>query len=226
MFLISICLIILIGFIITIFIIVSKKTKTKLKLKRIKIASKSNENILVEGMNTTISLNKVIIYDISEYKQFTTGIENNTIYTYSILLVNKCLNTKKEIEDCEITGINNFRNLEKSKEEPSICLFNITNNNIILSIKCPMYFSENQKSEIISDLNLNNLIDFLNIDENININLLNKTDSCGHNCFQETYIVNNNKSTYAVYWENKTISDKDGYLKKKGNTNQLYFYRR
>ena len=149
MFLISICLIILIGFIITIFIIVSKKTKTKLKLKRIKIASKSNENILVEGMNTTISLNKVIIYDISEYKQFTTGIENNTIYTYSILLVNKCLNTKKEIEDWEITGINNFRNLEKSKEEPSICLFNITNNNIILSIKCPMYFSENQKSEII-----------------------------------------------------------------------------
>ena len=185
------------------------------QLKRIKINIKSIDNILVEGINKTISLYNTYIYDISEYKNYTEEMENNIIYnkkyTYSILLLKKCLNN----EECEIET-DTLRNLENSEEEISLCLFNITNNNIILSIKCPMYFSEGQISEIISVLQLNNLIDFLNIKENININLENKKGSCGYNCIYEAYIINNNdNSKYGVYWKNKTISNKNGYRKKK-----------
>ena len=65
------------------------------QIKRIKIKIKSNYNILVEGINKTISLNKTYYYDISEYKIYTEGIENNIHYnkkyTYSILLIKKCL---------------------------------------------------------------------------------------------------------------------------------------
>ena len=175
------------------------------KLKRIKINSESIDNILFEGMNKTISLNKTHIYELSVYKNY------NNIHEYSILLLAKYLNN----EESEIEN-DTLRYLENSEENLSLCLFNITNDNIILSIKCPYYFNESQKSEIISDLNLNNIIDFLNIGNNIYINLGNKIDSCGYNCLYETYIINNNdNSVYGIYWENRTISNKNIYRTKK-----------
>ena len=87
----------------------------------------------------------------------------NKTYIGVISVVNYCINL--ENENCELkqlvdlTNITNnitFKNLEKInnlKDIPiPICLFNLSDNNIILSIKCPESLSETKINEIISDL--------------------------------------------------------------------------
>ena len=201
------------------FIIVEKP-----QLKRIKINKKSMDNILVEGMNQNISLYKENIYDVSIYKEYGSGKEAGIAfskkYTYSILLLKQCINTENEIEECEINeNNNNLRYLVNNQEEEiPFCFFDIINNNIILSIKCPEYISENKKLEIISDLDyIKNFIDIENNNSNNNNNLENnRIESCGYKCLNEKYVLDKDNSTYKeISWKNKTISNNDGYKIKK-----------
>ena len=168
---------------------------------------KSTDNILVEGMNETIFLYKTNIYDITKIQSFGAGRENNINYSqkfsYTILLLKKCLNTYNEIGECQIQE-NEYPYLENRKNI-SLCLFNLTDDNIFLSIKCPKYFNQSQKLEIISDLNY--LIQ-------AKIDKENNTKFCGYNCFIEEIIYNNDDDLKFIYWKNKTISSKDGYRKK------------
>ena len=197
------------------FIIIEKP-----QLKRIKINTKSIDNILVEGMNQNISLYKENIYDVSIYKEYgpgsESGISYSKKYTYSILLLKQCLNTENEIEECELDENNNLRNLVNNQEEEiPFCYVDITNDNFVLSIKCPEYINENKKLEIISDLDY--IKYFADIENNINRNLENNSiKSCGYKCLSEKYILNKDNSTYEeISWKNKTISKNDGYKVKK-----------
>ena len=191
------------------------------QLKRIKINTKSIDNILVEGMEKNISLYKENIYDVSIYKEYSSGVENGVTYskkyTYSILLLKQCLNTENEIEECELNENNNLRNLVNNQEEIEIsfCYFDMTNENIILSIKCPEYTSENIKLEFISDLDY--LKNFINIGNNEYRNIeSNSIESCGYKCLNEKYKLNKDNSIYEeISWKNKTISNYDGYKIKK-----------
>jgi len=92
-----------------------------------------------------------------------------------------------------------------------LCLFNISNSNDILSVKCPNYLNENQKLNIISDLNY--LINFIKIEETNNRNLETISDikSCGINCIENKTITNTNSSYEETIIKNKTSSNKNGY---------------
>ena len=84
------------------------------------------------------------------------------IYTASISIVRQCLS--KENEECELKDLVNLIN--NNKKNPSslktindlkdipipLCLFNITDTNIITSILCPESLTENMKNELLSDL--------------------------------------------------------------------------
>ena len=184
------------------------------KLKRIKIDKKSNENVLVEGMNQTMTLYKKSIYDISSYKEYSSGKENGISYskktTYAILLLKDCLNTENEIEDCEIDESNNLRHLENGNEK--ICLLNITDDNIILSTKFSSNFDETKKAEIISDLDyIKYFLDIKEIDDQL-FNKGNTTELCGFNCEKKISKIKHNDSTYEIISnKNKTISSGNAY---------------
>ena len=117
----------------------------------IKLNQKIEDNLLIEKINKTISLERESIYKILVSR------ENNN----SIILLKKCLNTETEdenencnISESDINNINNLslRNLNNDQEDISLCLFNLKNN-IIESMKCPKNFSLNEKLEVLTDLN-------------------------------------------------------------------------
>ena len=181
---------------------------TLTEMKRLTINRNTEEDLLIEGMNTIVYLYKKNIYNISNYLEYDSS--KGKIYTYSILLLKSCLNTEREIENCDITDEENS-NLKNSEQIP-LCLFNISDNKIILSVKCPNYLDENEKLNIISDLNY--LADFINNEENNirNLDSSDNTKSCGINCKENKIITINNNSTYAgTFWKNITNSVKNQY---------------
>ena len=136
-------------------------------LKRIYISQKLYENMLIDGVQTKIDLIRNTNYDIFIMSEKEADNENkkfyNKTYTGAILVVNYCMNL--ENENCELkqlidltnnTNGQNLRNLEELnnlKDIPiPLCLFTLTDNNILLSIKCPETLPESKKNEIISDL--------------------------------------------------------------------------
>ena len=186
------------------------------KFQRITIDKKSKDNILVEGMNETIYLYKKNIYDVYNYKEYGPGNENGINYskkfTYSILLMKRCLNTENEIDNCELeendpdTRNLILRNLDNNENNIPLCLINKTDEDIILSVKCSKTFDEDIKLEIISDSK------YL-IRNNASNNENNNIASCGYNCYEKKDIINNNGSVYhEILSRNKSISNIDGYI--------------
>ena len=136
-------------------------------LKRITIIQKSDENMALNGLETQSKYLKITncdIYIISkeESDELNKNFYNET-YTASISISSQCLN--KEEDNCEPTKLvdlmnienKNLRNLDQISDLKDIpiplCLFNITDTNIIISISCPESLPENIKNDIISYLN-------------------------------------------------------------------------
>ena len=135
-------------------------------LMRICINQLSKEDMQINGIQSELKLysNRCDdIYIMSENNQ-----ENKTLYnkTYkgSIALAGKCIS--RENEECELkervnllnsAKSSNLRNLEKIDDLNNIpiplCIFNITDDNVIISLSCPESLPENIKEEILSDLN-------------------------------------------------------------------------
>ena len=132
------------------------------KFKKIKVNQITNDSLLIENINQTFSSKRENIYDISAFIEYPSGEENKIKYTkkinYLMLIQQRCLTIENENEYCDIFESDsnnlNLRNLDNNQEKiPLLCYFNLTDNNIILSIKCSKSFPMKLKSEIISDLN-------------------------------------------------------------------------
>ena len=133
-------------------------------LRRLYITHTSNEDMLIDGIQikrNVFTKKYIDVYIISENNH-----ENKTIYNKtfkgSITIASKCIS--KENEECEVKDrvnlldnakTSNLRHLQITdlKDIPiPLCIFNITNNNIIISLSCPESLPENIKDEILSEL--------------------------------------------------------------------------
>ena len=141
--------------------------KTKVNdLRRISVKEKSYENMIINGIEIKTEYLRNTHHDIYIISEIDADEENrgvyNKIFTGSISMVSQCLS--KENEECELKQLvdllnNNKKNLGSLKEIDDLkdipiplCLFNITDTNIITSIKCPESLPESIKNELLSDL--------------------------------------------------------------------------
>ena len=135
-------------------------------LRRLSLKQISYENLLIDGIEVKMKSFKNKNYDIYIISEQEADLLNkqyyNKIYTGSISIVSQCLSD--EDENCEPyklvdlsnskKNLRNLKELDDLKDIPiPLCLFNISDNNIILSIKCPESLPENLKNEFISHLN-------------------------------------------------------------------------
>ena len=138
-------------------------TKTN-DLKRFALTHNSIEDIINNGILTKLSIYREAIYDVFIISEEDSNEQNKNFYNKTfkaaILLVSECINTEKndciqnkfvDLADQNYSNLNEINNLKDIKIP--ICLINITDNGVILSIDCPESLSQNKKNEIFSDLN-------------------------------------------------------------------------
>ena len=139
--------------------------------KRIHIKQKYKEDIVKDGEKITIFSYKITNYLIYILSEQNSDKENryyyDKLYTGVILIESECFSSTNE--NCEpkkrVDLTNSFkknieekRNLEGNnnnvlKDQPiPICLFNLTNNDVIISISCPESLPEIKKIYMIKDL--------------------------------------------------------------------------
>jgi len=140
-------------------------------LKRIKIKQKYTEDRVRDGEKITTYSTRITNYDIYIINEENSDEENKyyykKLYTCSIAIQSECTTSKNE--DCEpnqrIDLTNSARrNLAKKrklegnnnsnlKDKPiPVCLFNITDNDAILSISCPESLPDTKRDSMILDL--------------------------------------------------------------------------
>ena len=135
-------------------------------LKRIFVEQKYTENVVTDGIEETLFVDRKTNYDIFIISEEQSDEENknfyNKKYTAAISIANQCISS--EDENCQpynmldITKIakQNLRNLDELpnlKDLPiPLCLFNLTDNDVITSMTCPESLSDSQKRTIILDL--------------------------------------------------------------------------
>ena len=140
-------------------------------LKRINVIQKYKEDRIRQGEKITTFLTRITNYDIYIIDEQDSDEENkyyyDKLYTCALSIQSECYSSQNE--DCvpkrrvDLTNsvrrnLVKKRNLEsqnnsdlKGKQIP-ICLFNLTNNDVITSISCPESLSETKKKSIILDL--------------------------------------------------------------------------
>ena len=140
-------------------------------LKRINVIQKSKEDRVRDGEKITTFLTRITNYDIYIIDEQDSDEENkyyyDKLYTCALSIQSECYSYTNE--DCnpkqrvDLTNsvrrnLEEKRNLEstnnpdlKGKQIP-ICLFNLTNNDVITSISCPESLPETKKKSIILDL--------------------------------------------------------------------------
>ena len=135
------------------------KINTKINdLKRFLIIEKIIEDIKRNGQVNQISKYRETYYDIyiiaeeNSYGQFKNFY--NKTYNAAVLLVSECLNTNNseciqrkfvDLTEQNYSKTNNIENYEDLKDIPiPICLFNFSDNGVILSMDCPESLPENQ----------------------------------------------------------------------------------
>ena len=122
--------------------------------------------MIINGIEIKTKSLRKIKYDIYVISETSADEENkdfyNKIYTCSISMVSRCLT--RENEECELKDLVNLLNSNKNnldnlteitdlKDIPiPLCLFNISDTNIITSILCPESLPESIKNELLSDL--------------------------------------------------------------------------
>ena len=136
-------------------------------LKRITIVQKSDENMALDGLETENKYLKITncdIYIISKKDSDELNKNSyNETYNASISISSQCLTKNddncepKKFVDLMNTDNKNLRYLDQINDLKDIpvplCLFDITDTNIITSISCPESLPENIKNDIISYLN-------------------------------------------------------------------------
>ena len=163
-------------------------------LTRIYVNQKSYENITANGHLTQILVDRKTIYDIyiissnksdEKYKNL-----YNETYLCAISISSECISTEDEycvpqklvdFVDQDYSHIRNLEEVEDLEKFPMpLCLFNLTNNNVITSMICPKSLSSTKKYTMILDLYFfrppsikrpdkdksNITIDFENLDNN------------------------------------------------------------
>ena len=135
-------------------------------LKRIFVHRKSYENIISNGELTKLLIDIKTNYDIYIISELESDEQNKNYYnkTYSaaIAISSQCISIENEncepknlvnFIDPDNTKLNNLEEIDDLKDIPiSLCLFNLTNNNIITSMICPEALSENIIQNMILDL--------------------------------------------------------------------------
>ena len=145
------------------------KINTKVNdLKRFSLIQESTEDIINNGTSTKLKIYRKTNYDVIIISEEDSNEQNknfyNKTYNAAIILVSECIDTKNNSDciqnryvDLADQNYSNERNLSEVndlKDIPvPICLFNITDNGVILSIDCPETLSQNKKNEIFLDLN-------------------------------------------------------------------------
>lgn len=142
---------------------------TKVGLRKFKVVQNSVEEYKINGNLITIKIKRFTNYDIyilkEEKANNITKKYFNSTFLGAIAISSECFDSKGE--DCtpkslidlfqEKNNTNNntriLNNVEELKNIPiALCLFNITDNNFILSMSCPESFPDTKKNEIILDL--------------------------------------------------------------------------
>ena len=140
-------------------------------LKRIQVNQKYREDRVRDGENITTFLNRITNYDIYVINEQNSDEENkyyyDKLYTCAISIQSECSSStnrncdpkqRVDLTNSVRRNIEGKRNLEGNnnndlKDKPiPICLFNITNNDIITSILCPESLPETKIKSIILDL--------------------------------------------------------------------------
>ena len=135
-------------------------------IRRVSINQRSNENMMVDGKQVQMKLFRITNYDIYIISEKECAPQNrkycNKTFTASIAMVSQCLSL--ENENCEPkvlvdlssnskTNLRNLNEIDDLKDIPiALCLFNLTDSNIITSITCPESLSQSIKDELLSDL--------------------------------------------------------------------------
>jgi len=135
-------------------------------LKRIFVEQKYTENVVIDGIEETVVVDRKTNYDIFIISEEPSDEENknfyNKKYTAAISIANQCISSEEE--DCQPFNMidireiakHNLRNLDElpdMKDLPiPLCLFNLTDNDVITSMTCPGTLSDSQKRTIILDL--------------------------------------------------------------------------
>ena len=138
-------------------------------LKRISVNQKYKEDMLIDGELVNSYLTRITNYDIYIVSEEAPD-ENNKLfydkmYTCAISINSECYGSTQD--DCTPKKVADLsskvrRNLDKSRKLQEvndlkdiplpICLFNLTNNDVITSISCHNKFSEEKKKMIVLDL--------------------------------------------------------------------------
>ena len=145
--------------------------KTEVKdLRSVNVKQKYTERVLTNGDETTINVNRETNYEIfilSEQEPSEINKNNyNKLYTAAILIKNHCISINEEncdfIKMIDITNVNkeNISNYLTYLDELSdfkdlsipLCLVNITDNDVITSMKCPETLQTSIKKNMILDL--------------------------------------------------------------------------
>ena len=143
------------------------KINTKVNdLKRIYINQKSYEDIKISGSLTKRLVDRKTNYDIYVISETEPDEEAkysyNKIYTCSISIASECINTKDEyclpkklvdLNDQDYSSVGKLNKIEILENIPlPLCIFNMTDNNVILSIACHKNISKSRVSSIVQDL--------------------------------------------------------------------------
>ena len=135
-------------------------------LKRIYINQKSYEDIKISGSLTKRLVDRKTNYDIYVISETEPDEEAkysyNKIYTCSISIASECISTKDEyclpkklvdLNDQDYSNVGQLKKIEILENIPlPICIFNMTDNNIILSIACHKNISKSRVNSIVQDL--------------------------------------------------------------------------
>ena len=138
-------------------------------LKRIFVSQKYTEDRLIDGEKVTTFLTRITNYDIYIISEKNSTEENkyfyDKIYECAISINSECYtstneectpNPRVDLLNTVTRNTEEKRNLEennKLKDSPiPICLFNLTNNDVITSISCPKSYPEFKKKMLVLDL--------------------------------------------------------------------------
>ena len=142
---------------------------TKVGLRKFKVVQNSIEENKINGNLITTKIKRITNYDLyilkEEKANNITEKYFNSTFLGAIAISSECFDSNGE--DCtpkrlidlsqEKNNTNNktrvLTNVEELKDIPiALCLFNITDNNFILSMSCPESFPDTKKNEINLDL--------------------------------------------------------------------------
>ena len=142
---------------------------TKIGLRKLKVVQNSIEENKINGNLITTKVKRITNYDIYILKEEKADNKTkkyfNSTFKGAVAISSECFDSNGE--DCTPQRLvdlsqesknknNNTRiltNAEELKDIPiALCLFNITDNNFILSMSCPESFPDTKKNEINLDL--------------------------------------------------------------------------